>query len=250
MDITKKLMDKAIKDGKPWNYGLLQYRVMPISSTIPSPLEALTGRKLRTSLPQVSSTIGRTVDGSRICQELIKRQPHASTQHGMDLKPGQPVFVKEVQGNVWKTATVDQPAKEPNSYWVWSPDNSILRRTCQMIKPSPYLLIWNWRCRVKRGTPHNTGPPTPCRVSRQYSLSWDSKPYQQAIRLHQHCRNHPISGEVGHCHQFPRFLPCYPFHTEEINPIYKGHPAQEVLSLKSTSHAETLTSLQSGICVH
>ena len=23
--ITKRLMDKAIKDGKPWNYGLLQY---------------------------------------------------------------------------------------------------------------------------------------------------------------------------------------------------------------------------------
>ena len=82
MGIAKRLMDKAIKDGKPWNYGLLQYRVMPISSTIPSPLEALTGRKLRTSLPQVPSTIGRTVDGSRIHQELIKRQPHALTQHG------------------------------------------------------------------------------------------------------------------------------------------------------------------------
>ena len=121
MGIAKKLMDKAIKDGKPWNYGLLQYRVTPISSTIPSPLEALTGRKPRTSLPQVPSTIGRTVDGSRICQELIKRQPRASTQHGMDLEPGQPVFVKEVQGNVWKTATVDQPAKEPYSYWVRYP---------------------------------------------------------------------------------------------------------------------------------
>ena len=46
-------------------------------------------------------------------QELIKRQPHALTQHGMDLEPGQPVFVKDVQGNIWKTATVDQPTKEP-----------------------------------------------------------------------------------------------------------------------------------------
>ena len=137
MGIAKRLMDKAIKDGKPWNYGLLQYRVTPISSTIPSPLEALTGRKLRTSLPQVPSTIGRTMDSSRIRQELIKRQPCALTQHGMDLEPGQPVFVKEVQGNVWKTATVNQPTKEPNSYWVRYPDNSILRRTCQMIKPRP-----------------------------------------------------------------------------------------------------------------
>ena len=53
----------------------------------------------------------------------------------MDLEPGQPVFVKEVNGNVWRTATVNQPAAEPDSYWVRFPDNSILRRTRSMIKP-------------------------------------------------------------------------------------------------------------------
>ena len=53
----------------------------------------------------------------------------------MDLDPGQPVFVKEVNGNIWRTATVDQPAAEPDSYWVRFPDNSILRRTRSMIKP-------------------------------------------------------------------------------------------------------------------
>ena len=53
----------------------------------------------------------------------------------MDLEPGQPVFVKEVNGNIWRTATVDQPAAEPDSYWVRFPDDSILRRTRSMIKP-------------------------------------------------------------------------------------------------------------------
>ena len=53
----------------------------------------------------------------------------------MDLDPGQPVFVKEVSGNIWKTATVDQSAAEPDSYWVRFSDNSILRRTRSMIKP-------------------------------------------------------------------------------------------------------------------
>ena len=43
--------------------------------------------------------------------------------------------MKEVHGNVWKTGTIDQPAKEPDSYWVRFPDDSILRRTHQMIKP-------------------------------------------------------------------------------------------------------------------
>ena len=53
----------------------------------------------------------------------------------MELEPGQPVFVKEVHGNVLKTGTINQPASEPDSYWVRFPDNSILRRTRSMIKP-------------------------------------------------------------------------------------------------------------------
>ena len=136
--ISKKLMEKSIKDGKLWNYRFLQYHVTPISSTIPSPLEALTGRKLRTSLPQIPLTIGNSVESSRIHQELIKCQQPSSTStssYSMELKPGQPVFVKEVHGNVWKIGTINQPAKEPDSYWVRFPDDSILRRTHQMIKP-------------------------------------------------------------------------------------------------------------------
>ena len=133
--ISKKLMEKSIKDGKPWNYGLLQYRVTPIAGNLPSPLEALTGRRLRTSLPQIPSSVGKTVETSRIRNELIKHQPSTSTHSPMELKPGQPVFMKEVHGNVWKTGTIDQPAKEPESYWVKFPDNSILRRTRSMIKP-------------------------------------------------------------------------------------------------------------------
>ena len=53
----------------------------------------------------------------------------------MELKPEQPVFMKEEHGNVWKTGVIDQPAKEPESYWVKFPDNFILRRMRSMIKP-------------------------------------------------------------------------------------------------------------------
>ena len=132
--ILKKLMEKSIKHGKLWNYGLLQYRVTPISSTIPSPFEALTGRKPRTSLPQIPLSIRKSVESSRIHQELIKHQPSTSTKYSMELEPGQPIFMKEVHGNVWKTGVIDQPAKEPDSYWIKFPDSSILRRTHQMIK--------------------------------------------------------------------------------------------------------------------
>ena len=111
------------------------YRTTPISSTLPSPLEMLTGRKPRLNLPQAPSSIGHNMDSSRIRKELLRRQPTTSTSTGATLEPGQPVFVKEVHGNVWKTATIDQPAAEPDSYWVRYPDNSILRRTRSMIKP-------------------------------------------------------------------------------------------------------------------
>ena len=134
--ITKTLMKKSVKEGKPWNYGLMQYRTTPISSTLPSALEMLTGRRPCSTLPQLPLSIGKNMETSRIREELLRRQPNnTSTGAHMDLDPGQPVFVKEVNGNIWKTATVDQPAAEPDSYWVRFPDNSILRRTRSMIKP-------------------------------------------------------------------------------------------------------------------
>ena len=62
-------------------------------------------------------------------------QPASTSTSYMELKPGQPVFMKEVHGNVWRTGTIDLPAKEPDSYWIKFPDSSILRRTHSMIKP-------------------------------------------------------------------------------------------------------------------
>ena len=75
------------------------------------------------------------MDTSRVHKELLRRQPTATSTGATELEPGQPVFVKELHGNVWRTATVDQPAAEPDSYWVRFPDNAILRRTRSMIKP-------------------------------------------------------------------------------------------------------------------
>ena len=168
----------------------------------------------------------------------------------MDLEPGQPVFIKEVQGNVWKTATVDQPAKEPYSYWVRYPDNSILRRTHQMIKPRPLPSHLELEMQSQeRNTPQYRTSNT-----LQNFRTIFPEPGQQALPTGNLAapalQEPPHQWRGRHCHQLPRFLWCYPFHTEEINPIYKGHPTQEVLSLESTSHAEMLTSLRSGICVH
>ena len=95
--IAKKLMDKSLKEGKPWNFGLLQYRTTPISSTLPCPLEMLTGRKPHSNLPQVPSSIGHNMDTSRIRKELLRRQPTTtSTSTGAtELEPGQPFLSRK-----------------------------------------------------------------------------------------------------------------------------------------------------------
>ena len=187
-----RLMEKAIKDGKPWNYELLQYRVTLISSTIPSLLEALTRWRLRASLPQIPSLIGRTIDSSRICQELIKRQPSTLTRYGMDLESR---TTSICQGSARKHL---EDSNHQSTYqrtrfllgkvsWQLNPEKDCIR----WLNPRPNLLIWNWRLRAMRGTYQNKGPPATCRVSRQCSLSQNSKPFQQANWLHKHCMNHP-----------------------------------------------------------
>ena len=118
------------------NFGLLQYRTTPISSTLPSPLETLTGRKPCLNLPQVPSSIGHNMDTSRIRKELLRRQPTATSTggHRIGTWATSPLSRKCME-MFWRTATIDQPAAEPDSYWVRFPDNSILRRTRSMIKP-------------------------------------------------------------------------------------------------------------------
>ena len=118
MGITKKLMEKSVKGGKLWE-------LWPNANIGPHPSallfhhhwEMLMGRRPCSTLPHLPSSIGKNMETSRIQEELLRRQPNTSTGAHMDLDPGQPVFVKEVGGNIWKTTTVDQPAAEPDSYW-------------------------------------------------------------------------------------------------------------------------------------
>ena len=39
--IAKKLMEKAVKGGKPWNYSLMQYRTTPISANLSLPIRSI-----------------------------------------------------------------------------------------------------------------------------------------------------------------------------------------------------------------
>ena len=97
-------------------------------------LEMLMGRKLRSNLPQLTSNVGKPSDMFRHREELIKRQGYATENPYSTLEPGQPVYVKASQGNLWKRGVVHQPCQEPDSYLVRFPDSSTLRRTRSMLK--------------------------------------------------------------------------------------------------------------------
>ena len=137
--IAKKMMEISTKERKPWNSRWLEYRTTPISNTIPSPLEILMNRKPRTLLPQIPSCFQAfPQNSSRIWEQLMSRQDKQAGTAGSaitKLEPGQPIWFLESDGKSWKTAKVEETAKEPNSYWVQFPDDSILRRTRVMLKP-------------------------------------------------------------------------------------------------------------------
>ena len=87
--ISKKLMEKSVKNGKPWNYGLLEYRVSPVSGNLPLPLETLIGHKPKNLSPTSPNIIWK-INGSfqNSCQKLLRRQPSTSNHHRIELEPG------------------------------------------------------------------------------------------------------------------------------------------------------------------
>ena len=69
--IAKKLMDCSTLQEKPWNFGLLEYRCIPLTGNILSPLELLTGQKPGTGLPSIPQGNSTTREYH---EALIKKQ--------------------------------------------------------------------------------------------------------------------------------------------------------------------------------
>ena len=107
--VAKKLMDKAGKEGKPWNSGLFDYRVTPQSGSIASPLQLMTQCTPREkNLPQLPRTLG-TPEMHQTPQELIKRQGNKLERKYQELVPGTPVWLQHRQNATWEPAYSGKP---------------------------------------------------------------------------------------------------------------------------------------------
>ena len=135
--ISKRLIEKAILEEKPWYALILDYRITPISSRIPSPAEILYGHRLRSNLSLLSSQMMN----NRIIwlQEEIARKEgkfepgeHTPVE---DLQPGQPIWYQDLSSKWLTTGTVREKLDEPQSYSINADNEAIYRRNPNSLKP-------------------------------------------------------------------------------------------------------------------
>ena len=135
--VTKKLMEKARKEGKLWISGLFDYRVTPQSGSIASPSQLMTQHTPREkNLPQLSSALCAP-EMHQTHQELIKRQGNKPEREYQELLPGTPVWMQHRQNATLEPAIVVNQC-EPNSYWIMQENGAeqpkVYRHTRTMLK--------------------------------------------------------------------------------------------------------------------
>ena len=135
--VSKNLIEKAIQSDKPWHSFIQEYRITPLSSTIPSPAEILFGRRFRSNLSILPSqlTNSRT---TYIREEITKKEnkPHEKPTPVADLVPGQPIWHQDPLTKKWLPGAVQEKLQEPHSYSITSQDTTAMyRRNRNHLKP-------------------------------------------------------------------------------------------------------------------
>ena len=135
--VSKNLIEKAIQSDKPWHSFIQEYRITPLSSTIPSPAEILFGRRFRSnlSIPPSQLTNSRT---AYICEEIAKKENklHEKPTPVADLVPGQPIWHQDPLTKKWLPGAVQEKLQEPHSYSLISQDTTATyRRNRNHLKP-------------------------------------------------------------------------------------------------------------------
>ena len=123
--VSKNLIEKAIQSDQPWHSFIQEYRITPLSSTIPSPAEILFGRQFRSNLSILPSqlTNSRT---AYIREEIAKKENklHEKPTPVADLVPGQPIWHQDPLTKKWLPGAVQEKLQEPHSYSITSQDTT------------------------------------------------------------------------------------------------------------------------------
>ena len=105
---------------------LFDYRVIPQTGSIASPLQLMTQCRPRAkSLPQLPSALGAP-EMHLTCQKLISRQGNKPEREYQELLPGTPGWVQQRQNATWEPAVVVNQTDAPNSCWIMQENGAFL----------------------------------------------------------------------------------------------------------------------------
>ena len=124
VQIFKNLFQKPQEEGKDLYQCLMVYHNNPLSSNLQSPMEILTDRAARSSLP-MSNAVRR--QKGLDCEELraLCKNEHLPT-HDFDI--GQRVMYLNPVDRRWYPATITSLYKEPQSYKIKTEDGTTYRK--------------------------------------------------------------------------------------------------------------------------
>ena len=130
VQIVKNLFHKAKEEGKDLYQCLMIYCNTPLSSTLQSPMQILTSRSARSSLP-MSNTARQQNHLS--CKDLRAqcKNEHLPTH---DFHIGQSVMYLNPVNRRWYPATITSLCQEPQSYKIKTDDGTIYRKTQSHLK--------------------------------------------------------------------------------------------------------------------
>ena len=133
-------MLKCKANGQNFDLALLALRATPLDTTLQSPAEILNGRKYRTTVPSMPSTVDAEKHVATR-NHLQKRQQKSASYYNRSVreKPelvvGQCVRLLDLKRKVWEPATITGIADTPRSYIVQRLEGGVpLRRNRIHIK--------------------------------------------------------------------------------------------------------------------
>ena len=135
--VSKRLIEKAILADKPWYALILDYRITPISSRLPSPAEIFYGWRLRSNLSLLPSQMMNNMIiwlRKELARKEGKFEPREHTPVE-NLDPGQPIWYQDPSTKRWNTGTVREKLDEPQSYSIDADNGAIYRRNRNSLKP-------------------------------------------------------------------------------------------------------------------
>ena len=131
IQIVKNLFHKAKEEGQDLHKCLMVYRNTPLSNQLQSPMQILSSRTTRTSLP-MSNAVRKQVG---LQSEEMKCRPKNQHLPTYNLSLHQAVMYQDPVNKKWYPAKITKPCDEPRSYIITTEEGIQYRKTQAHLKP-------------------------------------------------------------------------------------------------------------------